>query len=64
MSRLSLTNTTVPDTFQSMFRQMVQPWRMADDIDDSRVKASYVDGVLQLELPKKASSVARKVAIQ
>ena len=37
---------------------------MADDIDDTQVKASYVDGVLQLELPKKASSAARKIAIQ
>lgn len=37
---------------------------MADDIDDTQVKASYVDGVLQLELPKKASSVAKRIAIQ
>lgn len=37
---------------------------MADDIDDSQVKASYVDGVLQLELPKKASSPAKRISIQ
>ncbi len=35
-----------------------------DDIDETQVKASYVDGVLQLELPKKASTVAHKIAIQ
>lgn len=37
---------------------------LAEDIDDTQVKASYVDGVLQLELPKKASSAAHKIAIQ
>ncbi len=37
---------------------------LADDIDDTQVKASYVDGVLQLELPKKATSAAHKIAIQ
>ena len=39
-------------------------FRLDDDIDDARVKASYTDGVLHLELPKKASSAARRVAIQ
>ena len=37
---------------------------LADDIDETQVKASYVDGVLQLELPKKASTAAHKIAIQ
>ena len=37
---------------------------LADDIDEAQVKASYVDGVLQLELPKKTSSAAHKIAIQ
>ena len=38
--------------------------RLDEDIDDAKVKASYADGVLHLELPKKASSAARRVAIQ
>ena len=40
MSRLSLSNTTVPDTFQSMFRQMVQPWRTDDSIFDAMLRPS------------------------
>jgi hypothetical protein len=32
MSRLSLGNTTVPDTFPSLFRQVVQPWRMNNNL--------------------------------
>lgn len=38
MSRLSLVNTTVPDTFASMFRQMVQPWRMDDSLMDAMLR--------------------------
>ena len=37
---------------------------MAEDIDDAKVQAKYADGVLTLELPKKASTAARKIAIQ
>ena len=45
MSRLSLTNTSVPDTFQSMFRQMVQPWQF----DDSLVDAMLRPGMYMLD---------------
>lgn len=38
MSRLSLSNTTVPDTFQSMFRQMVQPWHVDDRLIDAMLR--------------------------
>ncbi len=37
---------------------------MAEDIDDKRVQAKYMDGVLTLELPKKKSSEVRKIAVQ
>lgn len=37
---------------------------LAQDIDDSKVQAKYADGVLKLELPKKAPADARKIAIQ
>jgi HSP20 family protein len=36
---------------------------MAEDIDDKRVLAKYLDGVLTLELPKKKSSEMRKIAV-
>lgn len=34
------------------------------DIDTSKVQAKYADGVLNLELPKKAAADSRKIAIQ
>lgn len=39
---------------------------LAQDIDDSKVVAKYADGVLSLELPKKAKTVAtnRKITIE
>jgi HSP20 family protein len=37
---------------------------LAQDVDEGNVQARYADGVLTLELPKKASSAARKIAIQ
>jgi HSP20 family protein len=37
---------------------------VAQDVDDSRVSAKYEDGVLTLELPKKATSAAKKITIQ
>lgn len=37
---------------------------MADDIDDAKVQAKYIDGVLTLELPKKASAAMKKIAVQ
>jgi HSP20 family protein len=37
---------------------------LAQDVDDEKAKASYTDGVLNLELPKKAGVASRKLAIQ
>ena len=37
---------------------------MAQDIDEAKVKAKFQDGVLILELPKKASQASHKIAIQ
>ncbi len=37
---------------------------LGQDIDDSKVQAKYADGVLNLELPKKAPADARRIAIQ
>lgn len=37
---------------------------LADDIDEARAEARYADGVLTLQLPKKATAAARKVAVQ
>jgi HSP20 family protein len=37
---------------------------LAQDIDQGKVQAKYADGVLNLDLPKKAPADARKIAIQ
>lgn len=52
MSRLSLTNTTVPDTFQSLFRQMAQPWGMDDRLMDAMLRPglSLLDPSFNLSL--------------
>ena len=37
---------------------------LAQEVDDEKVQARYADGVLTLELPKKATAGAKKVTIQ
>ena len=37
---------------------------LAQDVDDAKSVARYADGVLTLELPKKTSAAARKLAVQ
>ncbi len=37
---------------------------LAQDVDDTKVVAKYADGVLTLELPKKASPESKKIAVQ
>jgi HSP20 family protein len=37
---------------------------VAQDVDEDKVSAKYEDGVLTLELPKKASSPSKRIAIQ
>ena len=37
---------------------------LAQDVDEAKVKAKYEDGVLTLELPKKASTASKRITIQ
>jgi HSP20 family protein len=37
---------------------------LAQDVDEAKCQARYADGVLTLELPKKASGTAKKLHIQ
>jgi HSP20 family protein len=37
---------------------------LASDVDESAVEASYADGVLTLQLPKKAAPASKKIAIK
>lgn len=37
---------------------------LASDIDESKVDARYADGVLTLQLPKKAAAQTKKIAVQ
>lgn len=37
---------------------------VSEDVDDTKATAKYEDGVLTLELPKKVSTVSKKIAIQ
>ncbi len=37
---------------------------LAQDVDEDKAQARYSDGVLELTLPKKAASAARKLAVQ
>lgn len=46
------------------FGQAYRSFTLGQDIDDSAAQAKYTDGVLELTLPKKAVSTAKKLAIQ
>jgi HSP20 family protein len=37
---------------------------LAQDVDEAKSQARYADGVLTLELPKKASGSAKKLQVQ
>lgn len=37
---------------------------LAQDVDDARVKATFEDGVLTLELPKKAATTSKQITIE
>lgn len=43
---------------------MSRTFSLAQDVDDSKAKANYADGVLILELPKKASTASHRLQIQ
>jgi len=46
------------------FGRVSRTFTLAHDIDEAGVQAKYTDGVLQLTLPKKMMTVAKKIAIQ
>ena len=39
-------------------------FQLAQEIDEAQVNAKYTDGVLELALPKKAATQARRITIQ
>ncbi len=44
--------------------KVARSFTLEHDVDEARAQAKYSDGVLELTLPKKAASSARKLAIQ
>lgn len=46
------------------FGKVSRSFQLAQEIDEARVVAKYVDGVLELSLPKKAATQARRITIQ
>ena len=44
--------------------KVARNFTLAHDVDEAKSQAKYSDGVLELTLPKKAASSARKLAIQ
>jgi len=46
------------------FGKVSRAFRLSQEIDETRASAKYTDGVLQLTLPKKATAVAKQLAIQ
>ena len=44
--------------------KVARSFTLAHDVDEAKAQAKYSDGVLELTLPKKAASSARKLAIQ
>jgi HSP20 family protein len=43
---------------------IVRSFSLGQDVDDKAVQARYADGVLSLELPKKAQQAASRITIQ
>lgn len=46
------------------FGKVSRSFQLAQEIDEAQVTAKYTDGVLELVLPKKAATQARRIAIQ
>ena len=44
--------------------KVARSFTLAHDVDEARSQAKYADGVLELTLPKKAASQAKKLAIE
>lgn len=46
------------------YGKVARSFTLAQDVDEASAQAKYADGVLELTLPKKAVSSAKKLAIQ
>jgi HSP20 family protein len=46
------------------YGSVARSFSLAQDVDVAKVQATYADGVLSLELPKKSQGDARKISIQ
>jgi HSP20 family protein len=46
------------------FGKVSRSFQLAQEIDEAQVNAKYTDGVLELTLPKKAATQARRITIQ
>lgn len=46
------------------YGKVARSFTLAQDVDEAKAQAKYADGVLELTLPKKAASSAKKLAIQ
>jgi HSP20 family protein len=44
--------------------KIARSFTLAQDVDEARAEAKYSDGVLELTLPKKAATAARKLAVK
>ena len=45
------------------FGKVSRSFQLAQEIDEGKVVAKYVDGVLELSLPKKAATQARRITV-
>jgi HSP20 family protein len=46
------------------FGKVSRSFQLAQEIDEAQVSAKYTDGVLELALPKKAATQARRITVQ
>lgn len=49
---------------ERQYGSISRTFSLAQDVDAAKVQAKYADGVLSLELPKKAAADARRIAVQ
>ena len=50
--------------FERYVGKVSRSFQLAQEIDEAQVTAKYTDGVLELVLPKKAATQARRITIQ
>jgi HSP20 family protein len=46
------------------YGSMLRSFSLANDVDQAEASAKYTDGILELTLPKKATSAAKKLAVK